>query len=131
KAAREANSADDMAARGLIAKNEASERKDALAENEIRLEVEKKRLAVMEGTLEEQLSAQQAQIDRLRSIVRFRQQELESMNVVSPSAGVLQQLDLEIGQWVNPGITLARVVQPGRLKAVLRIPEVQAKDVVL
>src|SRR5690606_35304095 len=59
------------------------------------------------------------------------QQELESMNVVSPSAGVLQQLDLEIGQWVNPGITLARVVQPGRLKAVLRIPEVQAKDVVL
>ena len=131
KAAREANSADDMAARGLIAKNEASERKDALAENEIRLEVEKKRLAVMEGTLEEQLSAQQAQIDRLQSIVRFRQQELGSMNVVSPSAGVLQQLDLEIGQWVNPGITLARVVQPGRLKAVLRIPEVQAKDVVL
>ncbi len=131
KAAREARSADEMAEKGLIAKNEASERKDALAENEIRLEVEKKRLAVMAGTLEEQLSAQQAQVDRLRSIVRFRQQELESMNVVSPSTGVLQQLDLEIGQWVNPGVTLARVVQPGRLKAELRIPEVQAKDVVL
>ncbi len=52
------------------------------------------------------------------------------MNVVSPSTGVLQQLDLEIGQWVNPGVTLARVVQPGRLKAELRIPETQAKDVV-
>src|SRR5690606_34876755 len=45
--------------------------------------------------------------------------------------GVLQRLDLEIGQWVNPGVELARVVQPGRLKAELRIPEVQAKDVAI
>lgn len=53
------------------------------------------------------------------------------MNVVSPAEGVLQRLDLEIGQWVNPGVELARVVQPGRLKAELRIPEVQAKDVAI
>src|SRR5690606_18683412 len=38
---------------------------------------------------------------------------------------------LEVGQWANSGAVLARVVQPGRLKAVLRIPETQAKDVVL
>ena len=130
-AVRDARSADDMAERGLIARNEADARKDALHENEVRLDVEKQRLALMREQLEEQVAAQQAQVERLHSIVRFRQQELESMNVVSPSTGVLQQLDLEIGQWVNPGITLARVVQPGRLKAELRIPEVQAKDVVL
>ncbi len=130
-AVRDARSADDMAERGLIARNEADARKDALHENEVRLDVEKKRLVLMREQLEEQVAAQQAQVDRLRSIVRFRQQELESMNVVSPAMGVLQQLDLEIGQWVNPGIELARVVQPGRLKAELRIPEVQAKDVVL
>ncbi len=130
-AVRDARSADDMAEKGLIARNEADARKDALHENEVRLDVEKKRLALMLEQLEEQVAAQQAQVERLRSIVRFRQQELESMNVVSPSQGVLQQLDLEIGQWVNPGIELARVVQPGRLKAELRIPEVQAKDVVL
>lgn len=130
-AVRDARSADDMAERGLIARNEADARKDALHENEVRLDVEKQRLALMREQLEEQVAAQQAQVERLRSIVRFRQQELESMNVVSPATGVLQQLDLEIGQWVNPGVTLARVVQPGRLKAELRIPEVQAKDVVL
>jgi HlyD family secretion protein len=44
---------------------------------------------------------------------------------------VLQRLDLEVGQWVNPGIELARVVEPGRLKAVLRIPESQMRDVVI
>jgi len=130
-AVRDARSADEMAERGLIARNEADARKDALHENEVRLDVEKKRLALMREQLAEQISAQQAQVERLRSIVRFRQQELESMNVVSPSEGVLQHLDLEIGQWVNPGITLARVVQPGRLKAELRIPEIQAKDVTL
>ncbi len=131
QADREARVADEMAEKGLIAANEASARKDALRENEIRLDVEKQRLAVMRAQLDEQISAQAAQVDRLNSIVRFRQQELESMNVSSPSVGVLQQLDLEIGQWVNPGITLARVVQPGRLKAELRIPEVQAKDVTI
>ena len=131
QAEREARAADDMAAKGLIAANEASARKDALHENRIRLDAEKERLEVMRGQLDEQISAQRAQVERLGSIVQFRQQELESMNVTSPSTGVLQQLDLEIGQWVQPGITLARVVQPGRLKAELRIPEVQAKDVTI
>jgi hypothetical protein len=42
---------------------------------------------------------------------------------------VLQDLTLQLGQWVPEGTTLAKVVQPGKLKAVLRIPESQAKDV--
>jgi multidrug resistance efflux pump len=130
-AVREARVADEMVEKGLIARNEASARKDALAENEIRFAVEKKRLELMREQLGEQISAQAAQVSRLESIVAFRQDELESMNVKSPSEGVLQRLDLEIGQWVNPGIELARVVAPGRLKAELRIPEVQAKDVMI
>jgi HlyD family secretion protein len=49
--------------------------------------------------------------------------------VRAPDAGVLQELTLQLGQWVPEGTTLAKVVQPGSLKAVLRIPESQAKDV--
>jgi hypothetical protein len=37
---------------------------------------------------------------------------------------------LELGQYFNAGTVIARVVQPGKLKAVLRVPEAQAKDVV-
>ena len=44
---------------------------------------------------------------------------------------MLQDLNLELGQWVPEGTTLAKVVQPGKLKAVLRIPESQAKDVII
>jgi multidrug efflux pump subunit AcrA (membrane-fusion protein) len=51
------------------------------------------------------------------------------MEVRSGEDGVLQELPLELGQWVVPGQVLARVAQPGRLKAVLRVPETQAKDV--
>jgi HlyD family secretion protein len=52
------------------------------------------------------------------------------MTVIAGEPGVLQTLNnLELGQWVQQGQELARVAQPGRLKAVLRVPESQAKDV--
>jgi HlyD family secretion protein len=53
------------------------------------------------------------------------------MKVRSVDKGVLSELPLELGQWVVPGQLLAKVVQPERLKAVLRIPETQARDLAL
>jgi HlyD family secretion protein len=67
----------------------------------------------------------------LRAIAEFQRNQVASMTVRAGSAGVLQELSLEVGQWVMPGMNLAVVVQPSRLKAVVRIPETQAKDVVL
>src|SRR5690606_33102375 len=51
------------------------------------------------------------------------------LEVRAPEAGVVQDLTLQLGQWVPEGTTLARVVQPDKLKAVLRIAESQAKDI--
>jgi HlyD family secretion protein len=53
------------------------------------------------------------------------------MHVTAGEPGVLQDLTLELGQWVQAGAPLARVAQPGKLKAVLRVPETQAKDIVI
>src|SRR4029078_1211149 len=56
-----------------------------------------------------------------------------AMRVTAPESGQLQMLGnppLELGQYVNAGTQLARVVQPGKLKAVLRVPENQAGDIV-
>jgi HlyD family secretion protein len=44
---------------------------------------------------------------------------------------VLQELPIEVGQRVVPGTNLARVANPLRLKAELKVPETQAKDVVI
>jgi multidrug efflux pump subunit AcrA (membrane-fusion protein) len=47
--------------------------------------------------------------------------------------GVLRQIGdaetLEVGQRIAPGATLAKIVEPTRLKAVLKIAETQVKDV--
>ena len=67
----------------------------------------------------------------MRAIAEFQQDRVRSMMVTAGAGGVVQDLDLQPGQWVISGQTLARVVEPGRLKAVVRIPETQARDVAL
>jgi len=70
-------------------------------------------------------------VDRLRAVTEFQHGRVRSMQVKAGAPGILQELPLEVGQWAQPGATLARVVEPSRLKAVLRIPETQAKDIAL
>jgi hypothetical protein len=63
--------------------------------------------------------------------VAFNQRQVDAMIVRAGAKGVLTELPLQVGQWANSGIELAKVVQPGRLKAVLRIPETEARDLSL
>ena len=86
---------------------------------------------MLKASTQTQLKLQRAQVQRLESIAAFHRGRVQSMQVASGVSGVLQQLSLEEGQWVNPGQLLAKVAQPERLKAVLRIPETQAKDLAL
>jgi HlyD family secretion protein len=130
-AVRQARTNEELAARSLIPPNEVSRTRDQVDELGTRLQIEKRRLELAKSTVDSQLDSQQNQVERMRGIVAFRREQLASMNVRAGTAGVLQQLNLEVGQWVNPGIELARVVEPGRLKAVLRIAESQMRDVVI
>ena len=122
---------DANAKRGIVPANEVSRIQDQVEDAKLRFEIEQKQLDLQKGTVDGQLAAQREQIDRLRAVVNQRRTMLNSMNVVATSMGVLQQLDLEVGQYVNPGLELARVVEPGKLKAVLRIAETQMRDVVI
>ena len=131
EAIRQAKTNEELMAKGLIAPNEATRVKDQVVELETRLAIEKKRLALLNSTVETQLGAQQAQVRQLAAIVAHRRGLIDAMDVRAASGGVLQRLDLEAGQWVNPGTELARIVEPGRLKAVLRISETQMRDVVI
>jgi len=126
---------EELNAKGLITRNQYLADKDNLHQLGARLVIEGKRLDVLTNSIDAQLEAQRNQVEQLRQIVAFRQGQLESMNVTAKSSGVLQRLgqdgNLEIGQYILSGQELARVVQPGKLKAVLRIPETQAVDVVV
>jgi len=120
---------EELAEKGLISQIELQNSRDRAVELQTRLEIEQRRLGVITDAEESQLAAQQAQVDRLRSIAEFKENLVASMSVVSGVSGVLAELPLEEGQWVRPGDNLARIVQPGRLKAEVRIPETQARDV--
>lgn len=95
----------------------------------MRLEVEEERASIMDGAMEARLVAQTSQVERLRDLARFQERQVDSLRVRAGLEGVLQELPLELGQRVNAGTLLAKVVQPERLKAELRIPEAQAEEV--
>jgi HlyD family secretion protein len=77
------------------------------------------------------LLAQQARIDQLRSLFSLRRQQVEQLKVRAGMEGVLEQVTVNVGQQVSPGTNLARVADPTRLKAELRIAETQAKDLTI
>ncbi len=115
----------------LVARAELDRSRELAEELAARLEFEQERLEVMSGAIEEQIRAQQTQIERLRAIMVFNRERVESMEVTAGVGGMLAEMPLEEGQWALAGQTLARVVQPGRLKAELRIPQTQAQDIAL
>jgi hypothetical protein len=131
EAKRNAVAAESLAAKQLISVMEASRARDRVEELTTRYDVEERRLAVLAGAMGAQLSLQEAQVNRLRAVTEFQRGRVRSMEVRAGASGILQDLTLEVGQWAQPGATLARIVEPGRLKAVVRIPETQAKDIVI
>jgi HlyD family secretion protein len=131
EAQRQADAQGELARRGLIPQLEFRKAEDSAREMTTRLEIERKRLTFIEESMRAQLTAQEAEIQRLRESVTFQQQYVESLRVTAGTSGVLRELPLQEGQYVTPGSLLAVVVQPERLKAELRIPETQAKDVVV
>ena len=123
--------ANQLAEKKLIAETDLQRAKDKAEELETRYTIERERLRVHTEAMKAQLEVQRSQVARLREILAFRRQQVASMRVTAGANGVLQELPLELGQWAMSGTTLAKVVEPGRLKAVLNIPETQAKDVAI
>ena len=91
--------------------------------------IEQQRLEIQTHVMETELAAEQADVDRLETIYQLRQQEVNDLRLTAGVAGVLQEVPLEEGASVTPGTNLARVGDPSRLKAELRIPETQARDI--
>ena len=96
-----------------------------------RNDIEKQRLTNSSEVLIAQLQAKQAEVEEFRALAELKKSQLDRLRVRAGIDGVLQEQTLKIGQYVTPGTTLAKVVQPQRLKAELKIAETQAKDISL
>jgi HlyD family secretion protein len=94
-----------------------------------RNEIEQKRLAVVSDSAKAQIAVQEARVEQLKALAKLKRSQKEALHVRAGIAGVLQEVPIQVGQQVTPGTTLAKVVQPDKLKAQLKIAETQAKDI--
>jgi HlyD family secretion protein len=93
------------------------------------VKIEREKVVKNKNSADAQLAAQVAHVAQARANYELKHRQLESLQVRSGIDGVLQELPVQVGQRVTQGTNLARVARPELLKAELKIPETQAKDV--
>ena len=88
----------------------------------------KQEVETFANSINAQLAVQQATIDQKRALYELKKSQVDQLHVRAGVDGILQELDVDVGQRVTQGTALARVSQPTQLKAALQIAETQAKD---
>src|SRR5215831_4902536 len=92
-------------------------------------EIAKEQLASKAASTRAQLAVQQSLVDQARAVLQLTKQQKDELKVRAGLEGTLQLVPVEVGQQVAPGTNLARVANPKRLKAEIKIAETQAKDI--
>jgi HlyD family secretion protein len=119
----------ELAKDGLVSGLDLKLKKAVIDQLAGRLEIEKKRLEIMKESIKAQLAVQRTRIDQFRAAYNLKKSQLDQLKVRAGVAGVLQLVSVEVGQRVAAGANLARVANPNKLKAELKIPENQARDI--
>jgi HlyD family secretion protein len=127
KMERETN--DQLAKNGLIAELQYKTSKVKEAELANRNEIEQKRLSFAHDSIDPQVASKQAAVDQAQQLAKLKLDQVAALHVRAGMSGVLQQLPVQIGQRMKVGDNLARVADPTKLKAQVKIAETQAKDI--
>jgi len=94
-----------------------------------RQEIEAQRLTMTAEANRALLAAKRAEVEQQRALYNLRADQLDALVVRAGIAGVVQEVPVEIGQQVALGTMLAKVAEPTRLQAELRVPATRARDV--
>lgn len=130
-AKRDATANIELAKIGVLSKSALETSLAKEKEMATRHQIEQDRIAEGTKAVETQLAVQQATIEQKRALAALKHRQLDALKVRAGIIGVLQAVEppLQVGQRVTQGTILAKVVQPEHLKAELKIPETQAKDI--
>src|SRR5258708_3042439 len=96
-----------------------------------RTKIEDQKVANFGESIDAQLAAQKVGIEQLKAAWDLKKEQVAQLKVRSGAAGVLQQMPVEVGQKVLVGAVLAKIAQPTKLKAELKIAETQTKDILI
>ena len=97
----------------------------------IRLDLEEERTRVAGDSAQARVQAQQSHVEQARAMYDLRKNQAEALHVRAGITGVLQLLPVDVGQSVAVGTNIARVADPKKLKAEIKIAETQAKDITI
>ena len=114
---------------GLVSELNVKQIRSATADLKSRLAIAQQQLDMTRNGIKSQLAPQQAEVDQREAQYQLRLRQLDDLKVKAGMTGVLSQVPVEVGQQVGPGTNLARVADPTRLKAEVRIAETQTKDI--
>jgi len=120
---------DQLAKNGLVAELVYKTSKIKEEECQKSDDIEQKRLTFSHDSIEPQLASKQAAVDQANQLAKLKLDQVEALHVKAGMSGVLQALPVQVGQRVKPGDNLARVADPSKLKAQIKIAETQAKDI--
>lgn len=105
--------------------------KGKLEQLAMQVQVEEETVKNVADSAKARLSAAQSKVDQQRLVYELKRSKLDALHVRAGIQGVLQEVPVEVGQQVGSGTNLARVANPKKLKAEIRIAETQAKDVIV
>ena len=106
------------------------QRSELLAgELKVKRDIEQERLDQFAASMQAQLAVRKARVEQARNAYERKRVRVESLMVRAGIAGVVQEVLVEEGQRVMIGANIARVAPPNDLRAELRVPETQARDV--
>ncbi len=129
KAVLQVEANDQLSTKGIVSEMTAKQAKLDADQLSARYAIAKKQLASYAESMQSRLAVQESEVEQSRAVVRLKQRQVDELHVRAGFAGVLQVVPVEVGQQVAPGTNLARVADPSRLKAELKIAETQAKDI--
>ena len=118
-----------LAQQGLIADVELKKSRISAKELTSCCEIEGRRVEFTRQSVEPQLAVARGELDGAKAQAGLRHSQLDALQVRAGMAGVLQIVPVEVGQRITAGTNVARVADPTRLKAQIKIPETQARDI--
>jgi HlyD family secretion protein len=122
---------DELGKKDLKSRLEVQLSKIAAEDADNRVALETKRLASNREEGVAKLAAEDEKVRQLKDGVQLKRKQLDALKVRAGIDGELQTVEIQVGQQVTLGQNLARVANPKRLKAELKVNETQAKDIQL
>jgi multidrug efflux pump subunit AcrA (membrane-fusion protein) len=126
---------ENLSKRGLVPRLTAIQTRAKATDLVGRVGIEEERERIAEDSARAQIVAAEADLEKVRAQLALKRRQLAALQVRAGIDGVLQQIGdtqtLQTGQRISPSATLAKIVQPTKLKAEIKIAETQAKDILI